>query len=390
MVNSYNLEDLAYHLKPKAERRQKPLEDGELKSFGKMFTDHMFLINYIGGQWINPRIVPLQPLQIHPAAKVLHYAQTLFEGIKAYMHPDDEVYLFRADMNANRLNNSGNILCMPNIPLEVQLAAYHALIDVDRIWVPRQEDASLYVRPNMFATQAEFGVAPSTTYTLCVTLSPSGSYYPGGFNSPVKLLLTSIYHRVAKSGTGQAKAGGNYAASLRPLEIGRKLGSKQVLFLDSLCESITETGAMNFATINANGQIVTPPFTDEVLAGITATSVLELDGKHGLKVTQKPIRLDEMVDGINSGTITEANGFGTAAVISSVGRIILDPKDPLAKKLMQEGKVTIEDEQPTLKIGNGEVGEVTRHLYDILTGIHRGRIKAPEGWLKKVERNFSD
>jgi len=282
------------------------------------------------------------------------------------MHPDGEIYTFRIDKNAERANVSAEILCMPKVPVEMQVKAIHALIDVDRNWFPMQNEASLYIRPFMFGTSDSLGVHPSKEYRYMVILSPSGPYYPAGFTKPIKLLITKRFHRAVSGGTGAAKAGGNYAASLRAGEFAEKFGASQVLYLDANNEYIEEAGAMNHFHITKDGTVCIPEFTDTILRSITSISMIELLPTIGFKVIQKRIRLDEFIDGVKSGEIVEAGGFGTAAVVSPVGEYIFE-----------DGSV--------LKVGSGEIGEMTRKIYTTYTDIQYGRRKAPDGWLKKVE-----
>ena len=245
-------------------------------SFGQLRTDHMFLMDYEDGRWIDPRIVPYGPLSLAPGAVVLHYAQEIFEGAKAFLHDDGEVHAFRIDKNAARLNRSGAGVLIPPIPEDDQVQAILSLLDVDRLWAPHQEGASLYIRPFVFGTQDSLGVKPSTRYTFCVFLSPSGPYYPAGFREPVKLLVTRRFHRAAPGGTGAFKTGGNYAASLMAGHVAHEHGASQVLFLDVTDRYIEEAGAMNHFHVTRRGALVIPTFTETILRSITSESVLEL------------------------------------------------------------------------------------------------------------------
>jgi branched-chain amino acid aminotransferase len=356
-----------YKLKSKSDRRSEPFKPTSTLSFGQLRTDHMFLVNYEDSKWQNARIVPYSDIPVPPGAIAIHYGQALFEGAKAFMHDDGEIYTFRIDKNAKRLNISAEILCMPKIDEEVQIKAIHALIDVDRLWFPIQEGASLYIRPFMFATEDSLGVHPSSKYIFGVILSPSGPYYPAGFTKPIKLLITKQFHRAVSGGTGAAKAAGNYAASLRAGEFAKKFGASQVLYLDSENKYIEEAGAMNHFHIEKDGTVVIPEFTDTILRSITSESIIELQDSLGLRVIQKRILLDEFIDKVKSGGIIEAGGFGTAAVISPVGEYVFE-------------------DGSSITVGDGKVGKFTKKIYELYTSIQNGKIKGPEGWLKKVER----
>ncbi len=362
--------DIRYQLKPRAARRQKPfLPDGPLP-FGQLRTDHMFLMDYVDGQWIDPRIVPYGPLALAPGAVALHYAQEIFEGAKAFLHEDGEIHAFRIDKNAARLNRSGAGVLIPPIPEDDQVQAILSLLDVDRLWAPHQEGASLYIRPFVFGTQDSLGVKPSSRYTFCVFLSPSGPYYPAGFREPVKLLVTRRFHRAAPGGTGAFKTGGNYAASLMAGHVAHEHGASQVLFLDVTDTYIEEAGAMNHFHVTRAGELLIPTFTETILRSITSESVLELGERHlGVRVRQDRIPVEQFLDDVRSGAITEAGGFGTAAVVSAVGSYVFD-------------------DATELRVGDGHIGPHTRKVYEALTGIQRGKRPAPEGWLflaKRVE-----
>ena len=359
--------DIRYDLKPAHARRAEPFRPTGPLSFGQLRTDHMFLMDWVDGAWRDPRIVPYGPFSLAPGAVVLHYSQEIFEGAKAFKHPDGEIYAFRIDKNAERLNRSAPGVCMPPIPTEDQVQAVLALLDVDRLWFPEQEGASLYIRPFMIGTQDSLGVKPSDRYLFCVFLSPSGPYYPKGFTEPVKLLVTKRFHRAAPGGTGALKTGGNYAASLRAGEVAHDLGASQVLYLDTTDTYIEEAGAMNHYHVTRGGKLVIPSFTDTILRSITSESVLALGRELGVEVVQERVPLDAFLDGVRSGEITEAGGLGTAAVVSPVGAYVFDDRSEL-------------------KVADGGIGEHTRRVYEVVTAIQRGRRPAPAGWLFKAPR----
>ena len=359
---------IRYELKPATQRRTSPFKPEGPLSFGQLRTDHMFLMDHVDGSWRDPRIVPYGPFSLDPGAVVLHYSQEIFEGAKAFKHADGEIFAFRIDKNAERMNRSAPGLCMPTVPVADQVEAILALLDVDRLWFPEQEGASLYIRPFMIGTQDSLGVKPSNRYLYCVFLSPSGPYYPKGFTEPIKLLISKRFHRAAPGGTGALKTGGNYAASLRAGEAAHGLGASQVLFLDTTDTYIEEAGAMNHYHVTREGKLVIPTFTDTILRSVTSESVLEL-GKAalGVETVQERIPLNAFLDGLKSGAIAEAGGFGTAAVVSPVGAYVFEDKSEV-------------------RVGSGAIGPHTRRIYDVITGIQRGLKPAPAGWMSKAPR----
>ncbi len=359
---------IRYDLKPAAARRAAPFRPPGPLSFGQLRTDHMFLMDHVDGAWRDPRIVPYGPFAIDPGAVVLHYSQEIFEGAKAFRHADGEIYAFRIDKNAERLNRSAPGICMPTIPVADQVQAILALLDVERLWFPEQEGASLYIRPFMIGTQDSLGVKPSNRYLFCVFLSPSGPYYPAGFDQPVKLLVTRRFHRAAPGGTGALKTGGNYAASLLAGEVAHQLGASQVLYLDTTDTYIEEAGAMNHYHVTGDGRLVIPTFTDSILRSVTSESVLALGrAALGVEVVQERVPLAAFLDGVRSGAIAEAGGLGTAAVVSPVGAYVFD-----------DGK--------ELAVSGGRVGPVTRRVFEAITGIQHGQRPAPDGWLFQAPR----
>ncbi|SIO27702.1 branched-chain amino acid aminotransferase [Halodesulfovibrio marinisediminis] len=354
--------DFKLDLLPEEKRNHGCLKGLETLSFGQMRSDHMFVCEYEDGEWKDGRIVPYQDFSIAPGAMVLHYGQAIFEGAKAFQR-DGELYTWRFDKNAERLNESARILCMPEIPVDLQIDALNRLLDVEREWCPKIEESSLYIRPFMFATQDSLGVHPSSKYTFCIMLSPSGPYYAGGFSNTVTLLVTEKFHRATTGGTGAAKACGNYAASLRAQEFAKSKNCAQVLYLDVTNTYLEEVGAMNHFHIKKDGSIIIPEFTDTILKSITSQSVLELFPN----ARQERIKIADFLEQIENGEIIEAGGFGTAAVITPVGKYVTD-----------EGKEYV--------VGNGEIGEHTRAIYEKYVSMQRGDTEAPEGWLAKVPR----
>ena len=333
--------------------------------FGKNMTDHMFLVDYDEGRgWHDPRIVPYGPLQIDPAAKVLHYAEEIFEGLKAYRTADGSIQLFRVMDNIQRMNDSADRLCLPQIPAELAMAGITELVKLEQDWVPREKDTSLYIRPFMIGLDAALGVHSSHHVQFIVIVCPVGAYYPEGLN-PVKIYIEDEDVRAVKGGTGMAKTGGNYAASLRAGNRAEKKGYTQVLWLDGVHRKyIEEVGAMN-VMFKVAGKILTPDLNGSVLPGITRRSCIQLLKDWGYDVEERRISAQELFDAAENGTLEEAWGCGTAAVVSPIG------------KLAYKDKVFV--------INEGKIGEVTQMLYDTLTGIQWGKIADPFGWTKKVD-----
>ncbi|MFB2011011.1 branched-chain amino acid aminotransferase [Flintibacter sp. P01028] len=332
--------------------------------FGKSMTDHMFIVDYDEGQgWHDPRIVPYGPLQIDPAAKVLHYAEEIFEGLKAYRTADGTIQLFRPLDNIARMNKSAERLCLPQIPEELALAGITELVKLERDWVPHEEGTSLYIRPFMIGTDPALGVHSSHHVQYIVIVCPVGAYYPEGL-APVKIYVESEDVRAVKGGTGMAKTGGNYAASLRAGDRAEKQGYSQVLWLDGIHRKyIEEVGAMN-VMFKVNGKILTPDLNGSVLDGITRRSCIQLLKDWGYEVEERRISYEELFQAAEDGTLEEAWGTGTAAVVSPIGELAMEGK-----------KVTISGNQ---------IGELTQKLYDNLTGIQWGRLADPHNWIMKL------
>ena len=330
-----------------AELKAKP--DPKTLQFGKVFTDHMFLLNYETGKgWHDPRIVPYAPLQLEPSCMVFHYAQEVFEGMKAYRTPDGGVQLFRPYDNARRMNDSCERLCIPQIPENLFVEGVRTLVKVEADWVPTEPDTSLYIRPFVIATDASLGVHASHTYLFCVICCPVGAYYAEGIN-PVKIYVESEDVRAVKGGTGYTKCGGNYAASIRAGARAEQNGYAQVLWLDGVERKyIEEVGSMN-VLFKIDGKVITPKLTGSVLPGITRRSCLELLRSWGYEVEERLISAQELFDAADAGKLEEAWGSGTAAVISPVGEMGWEDRHVV--------------------INGGKIGPLTQRLYDTLTGI---------------------
>ncbi|WP_253662007.1 branched-chain amino acid aminotransferase [Williamsia maris] len=339
--------------------------------FGNYFTDHMVSIDWDADRgWHDAAVVPYGPISLDPSAMVLHYAQEIFEGLKAYRQADGTIASFRPDANARRLNNSARRLAMPELPEDVFLGALRALLAADHEWVPAAggED-SLYVRPFMFATEAALGVRPSNSYRYLVIASPAGAYFPGGVK-PVSVWLSSEYVRAAPGGIGDAKTGGNYAASLLAQAQAAEHGCEQVVWLDAVERRfIEEMGGMNLFFVlgsGADARLVTPELSGSLLPGVTRDSLLALSVDAGIAVEERKVSSEELRKGVASGDITEVFACGTAAVITPVGRVKGDSDD--------------------YQIGDGTPGEVTTALRDTLTGIQRGTFADTHGWMTELHR----
>lgn len=343
-------------------KKEKP--DMSQLGFGQFFTDHMFIIDYIEGKgWHDGRIIPYQSITLDPAAKVFHYGQTVFEGLKAYVTIDKKVLLFRPDSNFKRLNVSNERLCIPAINEEHALEALQQLITVDREWIPNQPGTSLYIRPFIIATDPCLGVSASKSYQFIIIMSPVGSYYEEGIK-PVKILVEQHYVRAVVGGTGGAKTGGNYAASLKGQEIASKDGYSQTLWLDGVERRyVEEVGSMNIF-FKINGTVVTPALNGSILPGITRDSMIQVLKSKNIPVEERRIAIDEVIEAYHNGTLEEAFGTGTAAVISPIGEL--------------------KSNDERMIINNGEIGEVTQMLYDTLTGIQNGLVEDPFGWTIKL------
>jgi branched-chain amino acid aminotransferase len=333
--------------------------------FGRIFTDHMATIRYAEGKgWYEPRIEARAPIPMDPATAVLHYAQEIFEGLKAYTMPDGGVAMFRPDANAARFGTSAQRMAMPALAPETFLESLRQIITIDRQWIPPGEEGSLYLRPFAFATEVFLGVRPAMEYLYLVIASPVGAYFSGGVK-PVSVWITPDYTRAAPGGTGAAKCGGNYAAGLSAQAEAIEHGCEQVVYLDAVERKyVDELGGMNIVFVLDDGSLVTPPLTGTILPGITRDSILKLAQRAGRRVEERPVSFDEWREGAKSGRIREAFACGTAAVITPIGTI----RHP-------DGEFTVAD---------GGSGEVTMALRQELADIQRGRAEDPFGWVHRV------
>ena len=338
--------------------------DESALGFGKIFTDHMFMMDYSKDTgWTNARIVPFENLSIHPASTVLHYGSEIFEGLKAYRRADGKVQLFRPIENIRRMNRSAERLCLPEIPEEDALEALLKFVEVEQDWTPSADGTSLYLRPFLFGNDESLGVHAVANATFIIIASPVGSYYPEGIN-PVKIMIEDEDVRAVRGGTGYAKCGGNYAASNRAGERAAQKGYSQVLWLDGVERKyIEEVGAMN-VMFKIDGEIVTPMLSGSILPGITRMSCLEVLRNEGYNVSERLLSIDELEEAMENGKLEEAWGCGTAAVISPIG------------ELCYKGK--------KYAVNNGEIGETTQHLYDTLTGIQWGKAEDSYNWIVEL------
>jgi branched-chain amino acid aminotransferase len=345
--------------------RLKPIPSDTAKlGFGQIFTNRMLTAQWdVRRGWLDARIVPYGPIALDPAAKVYHYAQEVFEGLKAYRWEDGRVVLFRPGMNAARFNRSATRIALPEVPEQLFLEGIDKLVRLESDWIPSASGTSLYIRPTLIAVEPALGVRPSEQCLFFVILSPVGAYYAAGFH-PVKILVEDHYVRAVPGGTGAAKTGGNYAASLLAGIKAKERGFEQVLWLDGMQRRfVEEVGAMNIFFV-VDGALVTPPLTDSFLAGVTRDSVLALARSLGLRVEERAVEINDLLADVRRGRVSEAFGTGTAAVVSPVG--VLGYKDE------------------SFTIGSGGVGPVTQKLYDTLTGIQRGLLPDSFGWLHQV------
>lgn len=345
--------------------KTKPTDESKL-CFGKIFTDHMLCMAYhTSTGWQEPEIKPYGDFSLDPATMALHYGQEIFEGLKAYKTPDDRTLLFRPADNFARMNRSGARLYIPPLDVDTCVESLKQLVKLEEGWIPRSEGTSLYIRPTIIATDPYLGVKASDSYLFFIILSPVGAYYAEGLK-PVKIYVEHEYVRSVKGGTGFTKCAGNYAASLAGSEKAKKLGYSQVLWLDGVTHKyVDEVGSMNICFV-IDGTLVTPSLEEgSILPGITRDSVLKYARHKGIKVEERRISIDELIDAADSGKLNEAFGTGTAAVISPVGELSYGDKHII--------------------INNNEMGSIAAMMYNDITGIQYGKIVDPFGWTVEVK-----
>ncbi|PKE21162.1 branched-chain amino acid aminotransferase [Macrococcoides caseolyticum] len=354
---------VVFEVEERMHKQQKP--DPENLGFGKFFTDYMFSMDYSNEEgWHNKKIIPYQEISMSPASQVLHYGQAVFEGLKAYK-TQHGVQLFRPDQNFKRMNRSCERLEIPKIDVEEMVQALKQLVELEKDWIPSGAGQSLYIRPIVFANEPFLGVRPAISYKFLILLSPVGAYYGGGQLSPTKIYVEDEYVRAVRGGVGFAKAAGNYAASLIAQSRAEKLGYDQVLWLDGVEQAyIEEVGSMNIFFVIDN-KLVTPELNGSILPGITRKSILELAEHLGYEVEERLISIQEVVDSVKNGSLTEVFGAGTAVVISPVGEI--------------------KYKEDVLTIGDGNTGKITEELYSAYTSIQSGSKEDPFGWCVLAE-----
>jgi branched-chain amino acid aminotransferase len=334
-------------------------------TFGTAFSDHMARVSWTAdGGWHDRRVEAYGPLVLDPATAVLHYGQEIFEGLKAYLHADGSVWTFRPEANAARFARSARRLALPELPVEDFLGSIEALVRTDRAWVPSGEETSLYLRPFMYASEVFLGVRPTRQAEYVLIASPVGPYFAGGVK-PVSIWVVRDYHRAGPGGTGAAKCGGNYAASLLPQQQAQAQGCDQVCFLDAPTGSyLEELGGMNVFVVRGDGSVTTPELNGSILEGVTRSSILTLLREAGHDVQERPVPLQEVRDGLQDGSITEMFACGTAAVVTPIGRLASDDFD--------------------LAVGGGETGPVTSAVRSRLTDVQYGRAADTHGWMRRL------
>lgn len=343
----------------------KPKPDEKRLGFGTLFSDHMFNMDYHPDRgWHNPRIEPYTPIQMDPATMVLHYGQGIFEGLKAYRTAEGRIQLFRPQENIKRLNRSCQLLCMPPLDEDFALAAMKELLLTEQDWVPHAPGTSLYIRPTMLAMDPFLGVRSSYTYRYFIILSPVGAYYGEGFN-PVKIMVTKEHVRAVRGGIGEAKTLGNYAASLLAAENAKQQGYTQVLWLDGVEQKyLEEVGTMNIF-VALEDEVVTPRLNGSILPGITRDSVIQILKQWGLKISERLISIEEVMEAQAAGKLKEIFGTGTAAIISPVGALKYG--------------------ESVITIGDGGVGPLAKRLFDAINDIQYGKAEDPAGWIVPVQ-----
>jgi branched-chain amino acid aminotransferase len=346
-----------------AQLKPKPADESKL-GFGDIFSDHMFVMTYESEKgWINPCIQSYGAIPIDPAAMAIHYGQEIFEGLKAYRGKDGDINLFRARDNFERFNTSARRMCMPEVDVDLVLEGMKRLIVLDKDWVPRSPGTSLYIRPTMLATEPHLGVRPASSYLMFVITGPVGAYYKEGLN-PVKIYVEDRYVRAAQGGTGEVKTAGNYAASLLACEKAKDKGFTQVLWLDAAERKyVEEVGTMNMFFVIDN-QVTTAPLTGSILPGITRDSVLQILRDWGTKVEERSLSIDEVIGAAKGGSLKEAFGTGTAAVISPVGQITYKGDDYV--------------------VADGKMGALSLRLYDEIVALQYGEKADSHGWVERI------
>lgn len=348
---------------PPEKRKPKPADETQL-GFGRVFTDHFFTMHYSEGSgWHDATIEPYRALSLEPTAMCLHYAQEIFEGMKAYRGRNDDIYLFRPTDNAGRMNMSARRMCMPEIDVDLFLEAVKKLVLLEKEWIPRSAGASLYIRPTMIATEAALGVHPSCEYLFFIVVGPVGAYYPEGFG-PTKIYISEEYVRSVRGGTGSCKAAGNYAASLYASRIASNMGYTQVLWLDAIERKyVEEVGTSNIFFLIAD-ELITPPLTGAILGGITRDSIIKMARSWGITVTERQLAMDDILEASAQGRLKEAFASGTAAIISPIGHFSYKGEEHA--------------------VNGGQAGRLTEKLYNEILQIQYGEKEDPFGWRMRI------
>ena len=346
--------------------RKRPVDIPENLGFGKIFTDHVFEMDFNTDKgWHNPTIKKLENLSLHPGTMFLHYGQGIFEGLKAFKTDAGEAVIFRPEKHIKRLNNSARRICIPEVDPQFLLHALNELIYVEKDWIPSKKGESMYIRPFVFGTEPFLGVRPSNQYKLIIMLSPVGAYYPEGFK-PVKILVQDEYVRAVRKGLGECKTPANYAASLLAAEEAHKKGFTQVLWLDGVEQKyIEEVGTMNIF-IRFKDEVVTPKLNGSILPGVTRDSVIQILQDWNLKISERLVSIDEVISEYKKGNVVGVFGTGTAAIISSVGWLNYKGFE--------------------MTFNNGKAGELDLKLFEKLTSIHYGQTEDKHNWLTHVEK----
>ena len=350
---------MKFPVTPIAKSRISEVDFGHLP-FGKFFSDHMFVADYDGKNWVNPRIVPFAPISLSPAAAVLHYGQAIFEGMKVYRSDKDDLLFFRPEENYKRMQQSAIRLCMPPVPEHIFMDGLKQLIELDANWVPKGDGNSLYVRPVLFATDPVLGVKPSETYSFIIMTSPTAAYY----TDPLKVVIEKTYSRASRSGTGFAKAAGNYAGALYPTQFAQQKGYNQVIWTDAATNTkVEESGTMNLMFV-INGVLITPSLSPSKLAGITRDSVIELARHWGMLVQERDVSVSEIIGAFKAGTLQEAFGTGTAANIAHISVIGHEGED--------------------FSVPESDIESFSNRALRFLTDLKAGRAADPFGWISKL------
>lgn len=355
---------MKYEFKTTKTMNPKEKPDPDTLEFGTVFTDHMFVMNYSENKgWHDGRIVPYAPIALEPAAAVFHYAQEMFEGLKAYKTKEGKILLFRPDMNAKRTTRTNDRICIPALDEELFVEAIKAVVRTDADWIPTKEGTSLYIRPFIIATEPFLGVRASKEFLFMVILSPVGPYYKEGL-APTAIFVEDEYVRAVQGGTGFSKIGGNYCSGLKSQEKAHDLGYSQVLWLDGAERKYVEEIGTSNAFFVIGDEVITAPLEGTILPGITRDSVIHLLKDWGVKVSERRITIEEIFKAYDDGKLTEVFASGTAAVISPVGELGWKNK-----------KIVIND---------NKIGALSQKLYDELSGIQLGKVKDKFGWTVEV------